>query len=71
MVQRILLIRIQKFRNSLIQWMAFLTISLKVKFPLPWREGRCEKFGIYPLTLPSPAGGEGKHIEIRKKFPPP
>jgi hypothetical protein len=24
-----------------------------------------------PLTLPSPARGEGKHIEIEKKFPPP
>jgi len=37
----------------------------------PFVKGRCEKFGIYPLTLPSPAGGEDKHIEIRKKFPPP
>ena len=24
-----------------------------------------------PLTLPSPARGEGEHIEIVKKFPPP
>jgi len=38
--------------------------------PLKLR-GSCEKFGTYPLTLPSPTRGEGKHIEIRKKFPPP
>jgi len=37
----------------------------------PLEKGRCEKIGISPLTLPSPAWGEGKHIEIRKKFPPP
>jgi len=34
-------------------------------------KGRCKKIGISPLTLPSPARGEGKHIEIRKKLPPP
>jgi hypothetical protein len=33
--------------------------------------GRCEKIGICPLTLPSPARGEGELIEIKKKFPPP
>jgi hypothetical protein len=32
--------------------------------------GRCEKFGIFPLTLPSPARGEGEHIKI-KKIPSP
>jgi hypothetical protein len=37
---------------------------------LPRCQGSCEKFGIYPLTLPSPTRGEGKHIEIRKKFLP-
>jgi hypothetical protein len=50
--------------------LAFLDTSLK-NLPSPPREGSCEKFGIYPLTLPSPTRGEGKHIEIRKKFPPP
>jgi hypothetical protein len=35
------------------------------------RKGSSKKFGIYPLTLPSPARGEGKYIEIIKKFPPP
>ena len=30
----------------------------------PLQKGSCEKFGICPLTLPSPARGEGKHIEI-------
>jgi len=29
---------------------------------------RCQKFGIYPLTLPSPARGEGKH---KKEIPSP
>jgi hypothetical protein len=37
---------------------------------LPLEGGSCEKIGISPLTLPSPTRGEGKHIEIRKKFPP-
>jgi hypothetical protein len=32
--------------------------------------GRCKKFGIHPLTLPSPRGGEGKPVEIKMKFPP-
>jgi hypothetical protein len=26
---------------------------------------------LSPFTLPSPARGEGKNIEIEKKFPPP
>jgi len=43
---------------------------VRLSFPPPTREG-VKKFGIYPLTLPSPTRGEGKHIEIRKKFPPP
>ena len=30
-----------------------------------------KKLGICPLTLPSPARGEVKHIEIKKKFHPP
>ena len=33
--------------------------------------GSCEKIGTLPLTLPSPARGEDKHTEIKKKFPPP
>jgi hypothetical protein len=33
--------------------------------------GRCEKFGIHPLTLPPPGGGDGKPFEINQKFPPP
>jgi hypothetical protein len=37
----------------------------------PLEKGRFEKIEISPLTLPSPARGEGKHIEIRRKFPPP
>jgi hypothetical protein len=35
------------------------------------KKGSCEKIEIFPLTLPSPARGEGKHIEIVEKFPPP
>jgi len=31
----------------------------------------CEKFRICPLTLPSPARGEGEHIEIKKEIPSP
>ena len=38
---------------------------------LPLSSGRCEKMGMSPLTLPSPARGEGEHIEIKKLFPPP
>jgi hypothetical protein len=38
---------------------------------LPLGGGRCEKIGIYPLTLSSPARGEGKHIEIKKEIPSP
>ena len=30
----------------------------------PFLKGSCEKFEICPLTLLSPARGEGKHIEI-------
>jgi hypothetical protein len=30
-----------------------------------------KKYEIFPLNLPSPARGEGKYIEIKKKFPPP
>ena len=37
----------------------------------PPQQGRCEKNGIFPLTLPSPARGEGQHIEIKNRFPPP
>jgi hypothetical protein len=33
------------------------------KIPSPRGEGSCEKIEIFPLTLPSPARGEGKHIE--------
>jgi len=32
---------------------------------------RCEKIGIFPLTLPSPPRGEGKHFEIQKEIPSP
>jgi hypothetical protein len=35
------------------------------------KKGSCEKIEIFPLTLPSPARGEGKNIEIVDKFPPP
>jgi len=55
-------------------------IFLPKNFPPAWEGGAmgsllldgrgCEKFGIYPLTPPSPTRGEGEHIEI-KKFPPP
>jgi hypothetical protein len=37
-------------------------IGANFKFP-PFKKGRCEKFGIYPLTLPSPTRGEGKYIK--------
>jgi hypothetical protein len=37
----------------------------------PLEGGWGEIIGIVPLTLPSPARGEGKPIEIEKKFPPP
>jgi hypothetical protein len=36
-----------------------------------FREGRREKIEIIPLALPSPARGEGKHIETIKKIPSP
>jgi len=39
--------------------------------PSPLGGGRWKKIEIFPLTLPSPARGEGKHVEIVKKFPPP
>jgi hypothetical protein len=32
----------------------------KIRETLPLEGGSCEKFGIFPLTLPSPARGEGK-----------
>jgi hypothetical protein len=34
-------------------------------------KGRCEKIEIFPLTLPSPSRGEGKHIEIQKEISSP
>jgi hypothetical protein len=37
----------------------------------PFGKGSCEKIEIFPLTPPSPARGEGKHIEIEKNSPPP
>ena len=40
----------------------FLCLAFPRKIPpTPWS---CEKFGIFPLTLPSPARGEGKFISI-------
>jgi hypothetical protein len=38
---------------------------------IPLLKGSCEKIEIFSLTLPSPARGEGKHIAIVDKFPPP
>jgi hypothetical protein len=32
--------------------------------------GSCEKFGICPLSLPSPARGEGKPAGMKNRFPP-
>jgi hypothetical protein len=40
-----------------------LTLALS-----PFQGGRCEKFGIHPL---SPARGEGKYIEIQEEIPSP
>jgi len=37
----------------------------------PLWQRSCEKIEIFPLTLPSPAGGEGKHIEIDREIPSP
>jgi hypothetical protein len=37
----------------------------------PIEKGSWEKIEISPLTLPSPMRGEGKRIEVEKKFPPP
>jgi len=34
-------------------------------------KGSCEKIEIFPLTLPSPARGEGKNIEIHREIPSP
>jgi hypothetical protein len=39
-------------------------------FLLDCEEG-VRKMKYSPLTLPYPAKGEGKRIEIQKKFPPP
>jgi hypothetical protein len=44
---------------------------MEVPFFPPLEKGSCEKIEIFPLTPPSPARGEGKHIEIVDKFPPP
>jgi hypothetical protein len=44
----------------------------EIEIPSPSEGGgRYEKMKNSPLTLPSPARGEGNHIEIEKKFPPP
>jgi hypothetical protein len=37
----------------------------------PFAKGSCEKIEIFPLTLPSPARGEGKYIEIQEEIPSP
>jgi len=60
-------------RNAFYRWQQDFTLGefYPPTLTLPLGGGRCEKIGICPLTLPSPARGEGKHIEIRKKFPPP
>jgi hypothetical protein len=34
-------------------------------------KGRCEKFGEFSLTLPSPRRGEGEPVKMKLKFPPP
>jgi hypothetical protein len=39
------------------------------KYSLPIDGGRCEKIEIFPLTLPSPARGEGKYIEMQREIP--
>ena len=36
-----------------------------------WQRGGVKKLEYVPLTLPSPARGEGEQTEIKKKFPPP
>jgi hypothetical protein len=46
-------------------------VSFAPPLTLPLGGERCEKFGIFPLTLPSPARGEGEQIKIKKKLPPP
>jgi hypothetical protein len=46
-------------------------VAILVPLPNSLSRGRCEKFGIRPLTLPSPCGGDGKPVEINNKFPPP
>ena len=41
-------------------------------FSIPlWQRGGVKKLEYVPLTLPSPARGEGEQTEIKKKFPPP
>jgi hypothetical protein len=37
----------------------------------PSLRGRCEIFGIQPLTLLSPREGNGNPVEMKIKFPPP
>jgi hypothetical protein len=41
-----------------------------VSFPL-WKRGGVKKLEYVPLSLLSPARGEGEQTEIKKKFPPP
>jgi hypothetical protein len=56
------------------QRIVFYRESQAGKDPLtlaPFQGGRCEKIGIFPLTLPSPARGEGKYIEIQEEIPSP
>jgi branched-subunit amino acid ABC-type transport system permease component len=42
-----------------------LAIAAVMGIGFIFEKGRCEKIRIFPLTLPSPARGEGKYIEIR------
>ena len=49
----------------------FLSLLLAPSpIPLP-PPGRCEKIAKRPLTLPSPARGEGKDVEIQEEIPSP
>ena len=50
-------------------WM--LQKNIRKKHPLPFLLEAVKKLQKGPLTLPSPARGEGKYIEIQEEFPSP
>jgi hypothetical protein len=56
-------------KRQFLKWLCALTFGQP--HPSPLRGESVKKLPRSPLTLPSPARGEGKYIEIQEEIPSP